>query len=102
MIDLSNKPPNAQLLGSVDHPDPHTLNMDSAVENFDISTSPFAKLTTVRVSLDSNDSSPMGFYFCDCSQLHQGSFCSLHQPCCCSFLPYYSLQSVPWFVCPML
>jgi hypothetical protein len=26
----------------------------------------------------------------------------LHQPCCCSFLPYYSLQSVPWFVCPML
>jgi hypothetical protein len=71
MNDLSNKPPNAQLLGSVDHPDPDTLNLDSAVENFNISTLPFADLTTVRVSLDLNAPSPMGFDFCDCSQLHR-------------------------------
>jgi hypothetical protein len=71
MNDLEDKPPNARLLTAINDADPDIVQLDSAVENFDISVSPFRELVTVRIQLDPTAEHPLGFDYCDCSRLHR-------------------------------
>jgi hypothetical protein len=80
MNDLDDKPPNARLLGSCDVPTIDIIDLDSSVAAFDVSVSPFANLTTVRISLASDHVLPLGFDFCDCSQFHRAFIRHIDRP----------------------
>jgi hypothetical protein len=81
MNDLVDKPPNARLLGSVPNdPNDDLLHLDSSVATFDISVTPFATLSTIRIRVEPTSELPLGFDFCDCSTLHRAFICRIIRP----------------------
>jgi hypothetical protein len=82
MNDLVDKPPNARLLGSIPavHPADDIVNLDSSVADFDVSITPFANLSTIRVRVDPTSELPLGFDFCDCSMLHRAFISRIARP----------------------
>jgi hypothetical protein len=80
MNNLPDKPPNAQLLGTVHAVDLDQIQLDSAVAGFDISISPFADLVTIQIQLDVSATNPLGFEFCDCSQFHRAFIRQFDRP----------------------
>jgi hypothetical protein len=80
MNDLVDKPPNAQLLGSFNNPDPDLVQLDPTLASFGVSISPFTDLVTVRVTLDTSAEFPLGFDVCDCSHLHRAFIHQIHRP----------------------
>lgn len=87
MHDVIDKSPNARLLGfDPTAVDPDLVDMDSPVGAFDISITPFAVLSTVRIRVEPGAEFPLGFEFCDCSSYHRAFISRIDRPCLSSSL----------------